>query len=60
MSPYFYKNKNEYKIFNFQLKNDLSKYNLTVDFREDLFLFNKKIKKSNIYYSYQKILKLIK
>ena len=60
VSPYFYKNKNEYKIFNFQLKNNLSKYNLTVDFREDLLLFNKKIKKSNTYYSYQKILKLIK
>jgi hypothetical protein len=45
VSPYFYKNKNEYKIFNFQLKNDLSKYNLTIDFREGLLLFNKKIKK---------------
>ena len=63
VSPYFYQNKNKYKIFNFHLKNDLSKYNLTIDFREDLLLFNKiikKIKKSNIYYSYQNILKFIK
>jgi spore coat polysaccharide biosynthesis protein SpsF len=63
VSPYFYKNKNKYKIINFQLKNDLSKYNLTIDFREDLLLFNKiikNIKKNNTYYPYQNLLKFIK
>lgn len=63
VSPYFYKNKNKYKILNFELKNNLSSYNLTIDFKEDLFLFNKilkKIQKKNIYYSYKDILKFIK
>lgn len=63
VSPYFYKNRNKYKILNFELKNNLSSYNLTIDFKEDLFLFNKilkKIQKKNIYYSYKDILKFIK
>lgn len=60
VSPFFYKNKNEYKIFNFQLKNDLSKYSLTVDFRKGLFLFNKKIKKEIFIIHTKKYFKSIK
>ena len=63
VSPYFYKNKKKYKIINFKLKKNLSKYNLTVDFKKDLILFNKiikKIKKNNVYFGYEKILRFIK
>ncbi len=63
VSPYFYKNNKKYKIFNFQSKKNLSKYNLTVDFKDDLIFFNKIIKKiniDNINYSYKAILRLIK
>lgn len=63
VSPFFYKNKKKYKIFNFESKNNLSKYNLTVDYKNDLIFFNKiikKIKVSRINYSYKTILKLIK
>jgi len=63
VSPYFYNNKKKYKIFNFQIKNDLSKYNLTIDFKDDLIFFNKvvkKIKQNRINYSYRNILKFIR
>ena len=59
VSPYFYNNKNKYKIFNFQIKNYLSKYNLTIDFKDDLIFLNKvikKIKQNRINYSYLNIL----
>ncbi len=62
VSPFFYKNKKKYKIYNFESKKNLSKYNLTVDFKNDLILFNKIIKKNKIKrinYSYKNILKLI-
>ncbi len=62
VSPYFYKNKKKYKIINFKSKKNLSKYNLTVDFKEDLILFNKIIKKikiNNFYFNYKKVLNFI-
>ena len=63
VSPYFYNNKKKYKIFNFNIKNDLSKYNLTIDFKDDLIFFNKiikKIKYNKINFSYRNILKFIR
>jgi len=47
VTPYFYNNPDEFKIFNVENEEDLSKYRLTVDEQEDFDLISKIIEQFN-------------
>ena len=62
VTPYIWKNPKIFKIANFKYKENLSKWRLTVDYKEDLKLIKKiiNIVQDDIYCDYEKIIGLIK
>ena len=60
VTKYFYENKKKFKILNFSNSTNLSKKNLSIDYKIDLIKFRKIFQENDLkkYYSFIKLLEL--